>query len=103
MALTGLFLWLDPYIQQYFPYWLYEVLRTIHFYEAILAVTAIVVWHFYFVIFDPSIYPMNFAWLDVKIPEKVMLSERLRYLKKIRGKEQEEEETESERKDEGSP
>lgn len=85
MALTGLYLWLDPYIQKYFPYWLYEVLRTIHFYEAILAVTAIVVWHFYFVIFDPSIYPMNFAWLDGKVPEKVLLSERLRYLKKIRG------------------
>jgi cytochrome b subunit of formate dehydrogenase len=86
MALTGLYLWLDPYIQQFFPYWLYEVLRTVHFYEAILAVTAIVVWHFYFVIFDPSIYPMNFAWLDGKVPERVLLSERLRYLKKIRKK-----------------
>lgn len=100
MALTGLYLWLDPYIQKYFPYWLYEVLRTIHFYEAILAVTAIIVWHFYFVIFDPSIYPMNFAWLDGKVPEKVLLSERLRYLKKIRGKEKEKE-TESDKQGEG--
>jgi cytochrome b subunit of formate dehydrogenase len=91
MALTGLYLWLDPYIQKYFPYWLYEVLRTIHFYEAILAVTAIIVWHFYFVIFDPSIYPMNFAWLDGKVSEKVLLSERLRYLKRIRDEGLEEE------------
>jgi cytochrome b subunit of formate dehydrogenase len=91
MALTGLYLWLDPFIQRYFPYWLYEVLRTIHFYEAILAVTAIIVWHFYFVIFDPSIYPMNFAWLDGKVPEKVLLSERLRYLKRVRDEGLEEE------------
>ena len=99
MALTGLFMWLDPYIQHLFPYWLYEVLRAIHFYEAILAVTAIVVWHFYFVIFDPSVYPMNFAWLDGKVPERVLLSERLRYLKKLRGKEPEAE-AEPEKEDE---
>ena len=33
--------------------------RSIHFYEAILASLAIVVWHFYFVIFDPLVYPMD--------------------------------------------
>lgn len=84
MALTGLYLWLDPYIQQYFPYWLYQILRTIHFYEAILAVSAIVIWHFYHVIFDPYVYPMNFAWLDGKIPEKLLVEERARYLKRLR-------------------
>ena len=84
MVFTGLYVWLDPYIQQFLPYWLYGVLRTIHFYEAILAVSSIIIWHFYHVIFDPSLYPMNFAWLDGKVPEKVLLGERLRYLKKIR-------------------
>jgi hypothetical protein len=24
---------------------------------------AILVWHFYLVIFDPKVYPMNWAWL----------------------------------------
>ncbi|UCH78759.1 MAG: cytochrome b/b6 domain-containing protein [Candidatus Coatesbacteria bacterium] len=84
MALTGLYIWLDPYIQQFFPYWLYEVLRTIHFYEAILAVSAIVIWHFYHVIFDPHLYPMSFAWLDGKVPEKVLMGERLGYVKRER-------------------
>ncbi|NIT36009.1 MAG: hypothetical protein GTN49_05830 [candidate division Zixibacteria bacterium] len=91
MGLTGLYLWLDPYIQQFFPYWLYEVLRTIHLYEAILAVTAIVIWHFYFVIFDPAVYPMNFSWLDGKVPEKVLLSKRLRYLRELKEAEAEKE------------
>ena len=99
MVLTGLYVWLDPYIQQFLPYWLYEVLRTIHFYEAILAVSSIIIWHFYHVIFDPSLYPMNFAWLDGKVPEKVLLSERLRYLKKIRS-EKPEAETEPGKEDE---
>lgn len=40
----------------------------VHFYEAILATLAIVVWHFYQVIFDPDVYPMNWAWRDGKIP-----------------------------------
>ncbi len=84
MAATGLYLWLDPVVQQLLPYWLYEVVRTIHFYEAVLAVSAIVIWHFYFVIFDPAVYPMNYAWLDGKIPEKMMIEERLDYLKRMR-------------------
>ena len=34
-----------------------------HFYEALLATLAIVVWHFYSVIFDPDVYPLNTAFL----------------------------------------
>ena len=47
-----------------------EVAITIHYYEAILACLAIVVWHFYHVMFDPDVYPMNGAWLDGKVPRK---------------------------------
>jgi len=36
----------------------------------VLATLAIIVWHFYQVIFDPDVYPMNFAWLDGKAPEE---------------------------------
>ena len=34
-----------------------------HFYEAVLAASAVVIWHFYSVIFDPDVYPMETAWL----------------------------------------
>jgi hypothetical protein len=40
----------------------------VHFYEAILATLAIVVWHFYQVFLDPDVYPMNWAWWDGKMP-----------------------------------
>jgi hypothetical protein len=44
-----------------------DVATAIHFYEAILATLAIVVWHFYQVFFDPDVYPMNWAWWDGKM------------------------------------
>jgi hypothetical protein len=35
----------------------------VHWYEAVLATLAIVVWHFYSVIFDPEVYPLDTAFL----------------------------------------
>jgi catechol 2,3-dioxygenase-like lactoylglutathione lyase family enzyme len=46
------------------PRWWLDVATAIHFYEAVLATLAIVVWHFYQVFFDPDVYPMNWAWWD---------------------------------------
>jgi hypothetical protein len=42
--------------------WL-DVATSVHFYEAVLATLAIVVWHFYSIIFDPDVYPLNTAFL----------------------------------------
>jgi hypothetical protein len=42
-------------------------LTTIHYYEAILACLAIVVWHLYHVIFDPDVYPLNWACWKGKV------------------------------------
>jgi len=40
-----------------------DVATSVHFFEALLATLAIIVWHFYTVIFDPDVYPMDTAWL----------------------------------------
>jgi cytochrome b subunit of formate dehydrogenase len=66
MGVTGLMIWLKIDLTRYLPRWAVDVATTIHYYEAILACLAIVVWHFYHVIFDPDVYPMNWAWLDGK-------------------------------------
>jgi hypothetical protein len=42
----------------------------VHFYEAILASLAILVWHWFFVIFQPSEYPMSLVWIDGKMTLK---------------------------------
>jgi cytochrome b subunit of formate dehydrogenase len=67
MATTGLMLWFKVYAGNLAPRWWLDVATTVHFYEAILATLAIVVWHFYQVIFDPDVYPINWAFWDGKM------------------------------------
>ncbi len=63
MALTGVLLWAHTYILAWLPGIVLNVVGSIHFYEAVLASLAIVVWHFYRVIFDPDVYPVDPSWL----------------------------------------
>jgi formate dehydrogenase gamma subunit len=69
MGVTGLLIWFKIDITRFLPRWAVDVATTIHYYEAILACLAIVVWHFYHVIFDPDVYPINWACLDGKVSE----------------------------------
>jgi hypothetical protein len=70
MGVTGLMIWFKIDVTRWFPRWLVDVAVTIHYYEAILACMAIVIWHFYHVLFAPGTYPMNFAWWDGKVSKK---------------------------------
>ncbi len=67
-AVTGLLLWFETYTLAQLPGWVPEAATVLHFLEAILATLAIAIWHFYFVIFDPAVYPMDTAWLTGKPP-----------------------------------
>ncbi len=67
-ALTGLLLWFENFTLTWLPGWVPEAATVLHFLEAILATLAILVWHFYFVIFDPAVYPMDTTWLTGKPP-----------------------------------
>ncbi|MBI3785673.1 MAG: cytochrome c3 family protein [Deltaproteobacteria bacterium] len=62
MSFTGFLLWFDNLTLRYLPSWTSDVATALHFYEAILATLAILVWHFYWVIFDPEVYPMDWTW-----------------------------------------
>jgi len=66
MLLTGAILLFHNMTLQRFPLWVMESARVIHYMEAVLACLAIIVWHFYWVIYDPDVYPMNTAWLTGK-------------------------------------
>jgi len=70
MGLTGLMVWFKVEVFGFLPRWVIDVALSIHFYEAILATLAIVVWHFYNVIFDPDVYPLNWALVDGKVSEE---------------------------------
>ena len=67
MAGTGIMLWAKVFFGNHLPRWWLDVATAIHYYEAVLATLAILVWHFYQVFLDPDVYPMNWAWWDGKM------------------------------------
>lgn len=70
MGVTGLMIWFKLQVTEFVPRWVVDVAVTVHYYEAILACLAIVVWHFYHVIFAPDVYPMNWSWWDGKVSQR---------------------------------
>jgi len=84
MGVTGVILWFENASMGLFTKLGFDISRTIHFYEAILATLAILVWHFYFVIFNPDIYPMNLSWLTGHVTEHEMMEEHPLELERLR-------------------
>ena len=66
MAASGFILWFNNWSLRNLPKWVSDAATALHCYEAILATAAIVVWHFYMVIFDPDVYPMDLSWITGK-------------------------------------
>jgi len=63
MVVTGVMLIFTATVLATLPKVWHDVAQVIHYYEATLAALAILVWHFYWTIFDPDEYPMNPSWL----------------------------------------
>ncbi|MDR3611663.1 MAG: cytochrome b/b6 domain-containing protein [Ignavibacteriaceae bacterium] len=89
MSATGTIMWFDNTFIGLFTKLGFDIARTIHYYEAWLAFLSIVVWHFYFVIFNPEIYPMNIAWLKGTISEEEMAEEHPAELERIKKQDKE--------------
>jgi cytochrome b subunit of formate dehydrogenase len=68
MTVSGCLLWFNNFTLRYFPKWVSDAATAVHYYEALLATFSILLWHFYIVIFDPLVYPMDTAWLNGKVP-----------------------------------
>jgi cytochrome b subunit of formate dehydrogenase len=91
MALTGMILWFENTFLGLLTKLGWDVSRTIHFYEAWLAFLAILVWHIYYVVFNPDIYPMNLSWLKGTLTESEMAEEHPLELEEIKKEEMEKE------------
>jgi cytochrome b subunit of formate dehydrogenase len=87
MGITGAVLWFDNTSLGLFSKLGFDISRTIHFYEAVLATLAILVWHFYFVVFNPDVYPMNLAWLTGRMSEEELLEEHPLQLAELKARE----------------
>jgi cytochrome b subunit of formate dehydrogenase/DnaJ-class molecular chaperone len=83
MILTGFILWFPTWAVKIFPSWIVPAAQTIHYYEAWLATLAILVWHFFFVIFHPEEYPMSWTWLTGRMAEESVKRHHARWYEQI--------------------
>ena len=83
MAGTGFIMWFQSAVLRRWPLLTIDLATVIHYYEAWLATLAIVVWHFYSVIFRPDVYPMSWAWLSGKLTGRQMAEEHPEELEAI--------------------
>jgi formate dehydrogenase gamma subunit len=68
MAVTGFLMWFNSFTLRHFPKWSLDAATALHYYEAILATSAILIWHMYVVVFDPDIYPLDKVVVEAPPP-----------------------------------
>jgi cytochrome b subunit of formate dehydrogenase len=85
MAASGFMLWFNNISLRYLPKWTTDAATAVHFYEAILATLSILIWHFYIVVFDPEIYPMDRAWITGRASAEHLRHTRPAYLRFLTG------------------
>ena len=83
MAGTGFVMWFQSAVLRRWPLLAIDLATVIHYYEAWLATLAILVWHFYTVIFRPDVYPMSWVWLSGKLSGEQMAEEHPNELEEI--------------------
>ncbi len=72
MVGSGLILWFPQVSAQFLSRTFIDSAQVAHSDEAILAIMAVFVWHFYNAHFSPMVFPMNKVWLDGKFSHKEM-------------------------------
>jgi cytochrome b subunit of formate dehydrogenase len=83
MAGTGFMLWFENWTLKFLAKWVLDLATLVHYYEAWLAASAILVWHFYYVIFNPDVYPMDWTWLTGKVSEETLRHEHPREYERL--------------------
>jgi cytochrome b subunit of formate dehydrogenase/nitrate/TMAO reductase-like tetraheme cytochrome c subunit len=75
MVGTGFVFWFPVFFANYAPHWLIGATQIIHGEEATLAILFLFTVHFYNVHLKPSIFPMNWAWINGKITVEALKHE----------------------------
>ncbi len=73
MVGSGLLLWSPAVAMRHLPKYILDIAHIVHSDEALLAATAIIVWHFYNTHLNPECFPMNWAWLTGRISKERLL------------------------------
>lgn len=62
MGGSGLMMWAPQFFARFLPRWVIDSSRSAHTDEAILAISAIAIWHFFNVHLSPKFFPMSRVW-----------------------------------------
>ena len=85
MIATGLALWFEVPFLNRFPAWGLQLATVIHYFEAVLATLFIVVWHFYWTMLNPDVFPMSRAMTSGRLSREEMEREHPVELERIEG------------------
>ena len=85
MIASGLVLWYPTLVTRLLPAWVVTFSVIVHDYEALLALLAILFWHFYWVHLNPDAYPMSMVWLNGVLSEDEMRKQHPRELEELAG------------------
>ncbi len=88
MAGSGLILWFPVQVSKFLPGIIIQIAYVAHSDEAMLALLAIIIWHFYNVHFNPRIWPANKVWFQGTLTEEEMEHEHPLELEEIKAKEE---------------
>lgn len=86
MMLSGLVLWFPVFFGNRLPDLAIPIAYIAHSDEAVLAISAIVVWHFYNVHYNPDKFPMSWVWLTGRISESDLKHEHPLEYERLTGK-----------------
>ena len=85
MMFSGLILWFPVFFGNLLPNIAIPMAFIAHSDEAVLAISAIVVWHFYNVHYNPDKFPGSTVWLDGKLTEEEIIKEHPLEYERITG------------------
>ncbi len=85
MMFSGLILWFPVFFGNFLPNIAIPMAFIAHSDEAVLAISAIVVWHFYNVHYNPDKFPGSTVWLDGKLTEEEIIKEHPLEYERITG------------------
>ena len=85
MIATGLALWWEVPFLNRFPAWGLQLATVIHWFEALLATLFILVWHFYWTMLNPDVFPMSRAMISGHLTREEMEREHPVELEGIEG------------------
>ncbi len=94
MVATGFVLWFKEFFTAFLPSWGYKAAEMVHFYEAVLAFTTIIIWHLYMVFVHTDKPPFNPTWITGRMTRKTLEHHHPRALADMEGEKRQEEDGE---------